>query len=108
MWSKAEEEFLKDNIQLSNETLSSALSRSIDSIKSKKKRLQLSSSIKIGYSNNKLTLIDEPFTKNKKKYGLFICRCGVMKEIRIDSVKSGRTKSCGSCARKNDGLYLVI
>lgn len=112
MWTKSEEDYLVSNSHLSNEELSSALSKSINSIKSKKRRLKLSKRVKIGYSNNRLTLIDTPYKKRvgreNKTFGLFLCRCGKMKDIRVDSVKSGRSKSCGECLYKTEGLNLII
>lgn len=46
-----------------------------------------------------LTLIK----KTSGRKGLFQCSCGVTKEIRISSVKSGATKSCG-CHRKKQAI----
>lgn len=114
MWTKEEEQFLLENQKLTNQELSSALSKTIDSIKSKKKRFGITSKTPIGYKspNNRLTLIDLPFKKRvgreNKTFGLFLCRCGNMKEIRIDSVKSGKSKSCGNCAYKTSGVNLII
>lgn len=46
-----------------------------------------------------LTMIKKTRKKNGKWYGLYQCRCGTQKEIRISAVNSGSTKSCG-CHRK--------
>jgi len=112
MWSKAEKLFLLDNYLLPNEEIAKALSKSINSVKSKKKRLGLKKEIKIGYSNNRLTLIDAPFKKEvgreNKTFGLFLCRCGNMKEIRISSVVDGSSQSCGYCVYKHEGINLII
>ena len=49
---------------------------------------------------NKLELIKEVKVINKHSYWLCKCECGNEKIIRLDSVKSGKTQSCG-CIRKD-------
>lgn len=53
---------------------------------------------------NLLTLIEPSYMKPTKKkpvrVGLFECECGEQKEIRVQAVKSGTTKSCGCYNRK--------
>ena len=50
---------------------------------------------------NYLEIISEPITINKKhKKVLCKCICGVEKLIRVDHVKSGRTKSCGCVGKQ--------
>lgn len=48
-----------------------------------------------GRRYGKLTIIKYLYTKNRSKYFLCKCDCGNMKEININNLKSGRTKSCG-------------
>ena len=47
---------------------------------------------------NFLTMISDPISKRRKQYALFKCVCGRVKEIRVENVKIGSTKSCG-CQR---------
>lgn len=42
-----------------------------------------------------LTMIKKTRKKNGSWYGLYQCVCGTQKEIRINAVNSGSTKSCG-------------
>lgn len=44
---------------------------------------------------NRLTVIKKGENKNKKIYWICKCECGNECEVRADSLKSGRTKSCG-------------
>ena len=53
----------------------------------------------IGEKINMLTIIDE-YKKGRNKYYLCKCECGNEKEIRSDSVKSGKTKSCGCLSKE--------
>jgi hypothetical protein len=59
----------------------------------------------IGKKFNRLTILkaDEgrPSTYECQKYYLCKCDCGNIKSIRIDHVKTGRTKSCGCYAREH-------
>jgi hypothetical protein len=112
-WTKAEELYIVDNLHLSNEELAEILSKTVDAVKSKKKRLRAKQfGIQPPYSNNRLTLIDVPFKKKcgreNKTFGLFLCRCGNMKEIRVSSVIDGSCKSCGYCIFKHEGINLII
>lgn len=54
-----------------------------------------------GEKYGKLTFLGTTKTANRKSYGDFLCDCGRKKSIRVDAVKSGRSRSCG-CARKNN------
>ena len=49
----------------------------------------------IGITFTYLTVIDGPIKKNNRKYWKCQCKCGKIKEVREDGLKSGRTKSCG-------------
>ena len=42
-------------------------------------------------------------SKEKKRYGIYRCYCGVEFKAQIQSIKSGHTKSCG-CLHKKHGL----
>ena len=53
----------------------------------------------IGQIFNYFTVIDGPIHKNKKIYWSCKCKCGNIKEVRADQLKSGTTKSCG-CFKK--------
>lgn len=53
----------------------------------------------IGQIFNYFTVIGGPIHKNKKIYWSCKCKCGNIKEIRSDQLKSGTTKSCG-CFKK--------
>ena len=112
MWTKNDEDFLRQNKHLSNSELASSLNKSNSSIRSKKHRLGLKRTLPIGYKNNKLRLIDETFTKKvgqgSKSFGLFICDCGKMTEKRVSSVTSGLSKTCGQCVHQTDGVNLLI
>ena len=52
----------------------------------------------IGLTFNKWTIID---IGTKNNYYLCKCKCGVIKEISLNSIKRGRSKSCG-CSRDKD------
>ena len=54
----------------------------------------------VGDKIYRLTLLDKPFLKNKHIHGLFQCECGNKKEIRLSSINSGVTKSCGCYAKE--------
>lgn len=58
----------------------------------------------IGDKQNYLTLIEASYMRPTKKkptrVGKFRCECGTEKEIRIQAVKSGVTKSCGCYNKK--------
>lgn len=59
------------------------------------------SEMKIGDTFNYLTLISEPYYKNKHQYALFRCVCGKEKEIRTSNVIYPQgTKSCGCMYQK--------
>ena len=49
----------------------------------------------IGKTFNRLTVIKEAPSKNKKTYWICKCECGNIIEVRADQLKSGNTKSCG-------------
>ena len=51
--------------------------------------------MKIGEKINRLTIISEPFRRKNRPHVKCRCECGTVKVIRVDSVKSGHTKSCG-------------
>ena len=55
--------------------------------------------MQINETINHLKLIE----KKENRKGLFKCSCGTEKQIRISSVKSGSTKSCG-CHRKKQAV----
>ena len=44
---------------------------------------------------NYLTVIDGPIKKGRRYYWKCQCKCGNIREVRSDSLKSGQTKSCG-------------
>ena len=54
----------------------------------------------IGKTFNYLTVIDGPIRKNNKIFWTCKCKCGSIKDIRSDGLKSGKTKSCG-CFKKD-------
>lgn len=54
------------------------------------------SELKVGDKINYLTMISEPYKKNRKAYAIFKCDCGKEKEIRLSNVIDPKgTKSCG-------------
>lgn len=55
-----------------------------------------------GFKFNFLTAIDHSYRKNGLTYCLFQCECGKIKHLRIDPVKSGKTKSCGCYSMKRN------
>lgn len=59
--------------------------------------------IKAGDKFNRLTYLGNSKTIKHRKYGKFICECGNIKLIRLDSVICGSVKSCGCLyqSRKN-------
>lgn len=56
--------------------------------------------ISIGDKFNKLTVIEGPFRKNKKRYWKCKCDCGRTSEVQDAKLKNGHTKSCG-CNNKD-------
>lgn len=52
-----------------------------------------------GQQFGRLTVISDRIRKNNQTYYLCRCECGNTKEIRIDHLKNGTTKSCG-CLQK--------
>lgn len=60
--------------------------------------------IKYGDKKNKLTFLEISRVKydgwKKINYGMFECECGNTKEILINNVIHGMSKSCG-CSRKD-------
>lgn len=44
---------------------------------------------------NRLLVIEEAPSRNKKTYWKCKCECGTILEVRADALKSGKTKSCG-------------
>ena len=114
-WTQEEIKLLSDLYsQVPLEELSSILNRSVYSIKSKVKKLKLSKAkeLQVGFSMHSLYLLDKPSSRKIGKclrhYGLFKCSCGNMKEIRIDNVLSGRTKTCGRCGEFRSEISLII
>lgn len=59
--------------------------------------MKLKHVIEEGEKVNRLKLIKNlgPKTKGGCRYGLFECNCGVVKEIEIKSVCTGKSQSCG-------------
>ena len=53
----------------------------------------------INQTFNYFTVIGGPIKKGKKIYWICRCKCGNIKEVRADLLKSGNTKSCG-CFKK--------
>ena len=51
----------------------------------------------------RLTGVERRGSKNKDTLWLFDCECGNQKIIRLDDVRSGRTKSCGCFNSENTG-----
>ena len=51
--------------------------------------------LKIGSEFNRLKYTGESNFIGRRRYGIFTCKCGNTKEIRIDQVIRGSTKSCG-------------
>lgn len=49
---------------------------------------------------NYLTVIDGPIKRGRRYYWKCQCKCGNIKEIRSDGLKSGQTKSCGCYKNK--------
>ena len=113
-WNNEETGFLRKNYNLHNSELATILNRSIESIKSRAKKLQLKKErvYSIGDKFNGLTLIDRPFfniiNNVKRRFGIFLCRCGEMKEIRLDNVTSGKTKSCGKCKDPKNSITFFV
>lgn len=56
-----------------------------------------------------LTFTQEAARREDRRYGLFTCDCGTVKEIGIAAVKSGRTISCGCFSAKSRkiGFFLA-
>lgn len=48
-----------------------------------------------GSKFNKLTFTAETEGPGRHYYGIFVCDCGTIKRLRVHSVRSGSTKSCG-------------
>lgn len=54
----------------------------------------------VGTKINRLLILDT-YTRDKKTYAKCLCDCGVNKDIRFDSIKSGVIVSCGCYARES-------
>lgn len=52
---------------------------------------------------NNLTLKELTKRVRTNQYGLFLCKCGSIKELRVSAVVSGNTLSCG-CHRKQQAI----
>ena len=52
-------------------------------------------------------LFDDEDTNNKNRHGFFLCECGVIRSIRISSVKGGDTMSCGCEAARRASKRLL-
>lgn len=62
--------------------------------------------MEIGSKINQLTLLKKlGYTTNYKRVGLFLCDCGVIKEIGISNVTSESTKGCGKNCRLKKEKY---
>lgn len=48
-----------------------------------------------GYSNNRLTVLEFAYTKDKQSYWKCVCDCGNTVTVIGDYLKRGNTKSCG-------------
>ena len=55
-----------------------------------------------GDSNYGLTMIEDSFTKDGRRWALFQCECGNKKYIRVANVSSGSTRYCGCHYGKNN------
>jgi len=113
-WNESELHFLIKNYNLPNEELAILLNRSLESIKSKSKSLGLKKERvwAIGSVFNRLRLIDIPFSRFdnsiKRIHAIFVCKCGAIVEKRLDNVTSGKTKSCGNCQHREEGVSFYI
>lgn len=100
-WTEKEIEYIKENAgEITPEEIANKLNRTRKAILHKIESLGLEarSKMKIGDQNNRLTL-RETWTEYKYgqniTFGKFECECGNFTEIKVASVKSGKTKSCG-------------
>ncbi len=50
--------------------------------------------------DNRLTFIEYVNSKNGRRFGLYKCTCGNLKEANIQNVKRGYTKSCGCISKE--------
>jgi hypothetical protein len=50
---------------------------------------------RIGERFNRLTVIGSALSRNGRTYWLCKCDCGTIKEVRVDHLRNGKTKSCG-------------
>lgn len=66
--------------------------------------------IPTGLKKGRLTFlkITEHTWKNFRqvRYGLFQCDCGKLKEIQVNNVLQGHTKSCGCLYKEVDRTYM--
>ena len=54
----------------------------------------------------KWTVLGETY-KNGKKYYDCLCECGTVRLVRANSIRTGRSKSCG-CLRRERALNIII
>lgn len=52
-----------------------------------------------------LLTVLETFRRNGRTYAQCVCDCGTRIEVRLDSLKSGKTKSCG-CLKRKTGIIV--
>jgi hypothetical protein len=53
---------------------------------------------------NKLTILQESFKKNKRRFFLCKCDCGNQTTLVLSRITNGYTKSCGKCKNKKHGF----
>lgn len=59
-----------------------------------------------GKKFGKLTAIAYDGKRGRKAYWVCQCECGKLKEVRADSLKSGKIQSCGCLKREQDKINL--
>lgn len=108
-WSEEELEYIKKNYGYQKtEDIALYLNRAKVSVSSQARVLKLDGrpNPEIGSIYEYYTLL-EVFTKEKRTYGKFKCKCGTIKELVLSTVKSGSIKSCGCLNKENTRKMLI-
>ena len=68
------------------------------------RRLEVGSGAKFG----DLCVVREEAQVGTKRMFLCRCSCGAMPVVRLDHLRSGHTRSCGSCGIEHDGERMSL
>ena len=69
----------------------------------KERIIETSRKDEVGNKYGKLLVIDYAYTKENKSYWNCLCDCGNIVQVQGPHLRSGNTKSCGTCSRTSIG-----